>query len=100
MAPRLATLSYQLTYVHKNTDALAKAVKGQKVQLLHNEIARRADGRGGYEHLPIIVGEWVTVASVVNQGFNGVKIFAHLNGGWVLEVDITNCASVIDTAVI
>lgn len=99
MTEKLATLGYQLTYLYKNTDALAAAVKDKHVQLLHNAIARRSDGHGGYEHQAIAVGTWVPVTNIYNEGFNGVKVYSHLEGnqGWVLEVDITDCASVVDT---
>lgn len=57
--------------------------------------AYRANGEGGYDHRLVPAGSSVIVASVHNQGFNGVKIFSHFDG-WTLCADINDVVSYVD----
>lgn len=95
MTAKLATLGYQLEQLYKTTDDLFRAVKDQPVRLIKDGLAYRSNGEGGYDHLPVSKGSTITVASLYNQGFNGVKVFAHFDG-WTLSMDINDVASYID----
>src|SRR6185437_15836146 len=86
---RLATLGWQLQELYQDTDSLAAAVRNQPVRVIKDLQAYRANGEGGYDHQLVPVGSSVTVASVHNQGFNGVKVFSHFDG-WTLCADIND----------
>lgn len=104
MTAKLATLGYQLQQLYRDTDELSRAVCHQPVKVVKDLQAYRRvelpeaaalNGSWAFEHLPVPAGSWVTVATVSNQGFNGVHVFAHFDG-WTLDAHVDHVASYVD----